>query len=208
MTIPAHKPLGRPSLSAKAKGETRSQLLDAAAVSFAKDGYAGTSVSQIARAVGITSGAVYKHFSSKADLLITLIKERRLHVGIDQALKGSDVLEPIEFAKIASSYVDTDMNVVRHLILEIYRTALQDEEAGAQLIENQANLHSAVARGLDRSREAGGDIGKGVDTALAADLLIAAAVGLSALEIINKDLIGSPKLKKLIEDSILKLLAE
>ena len=49
--------------------ETRARLLRAAADAFAERGYDGTRVADIAAAAGVSSGAMYAHFSSKADLL-------------------------------------------------------------------------------------------------------------------------------------------
>lgn len=163
-------------------------------------------MSEIARAAGITSSAVYRHFDGKADILLTLIRERRLHVGIDQAMKETDTLEPLAFAKMISSYVDADMSNVRQLILEIYRTALQDAQAAEFLSNSQSSLRSTISDGLSRSRDKGGTIPQSLDTLLAADLLLVAAVGLSALEVINPDLVGDKNLKALLEEVIVKLL--
>jgi len=52
-----------------AAGQTRERLLRAAADVFAERGYDGTRVADIAAAAGVSNGALYAHFSSKADLL-------------------------------------------------------------------------------------------------------------------------------------------
>jgi len=58
------------------KGErTRDRLLDAAIHRFSNGGYAGTSVAQIARDVGITPAAAFAHFASK-DLLLDAAFDR------------------------------------------------------------------------------------------------------------------------------------
>lgn len=49
--------------------ETRSRLLAAAAEAFAARGYDGVRVAEIATAAGLSNGALYSHFDSKADLL-------------------------------------------------------------------------------------------------------------------------------------------
>src|SRR5581483_4024154 len=49
--------------------ETRERLLDAAARVFELKGYDGATVSLIAQEAGVTSGAIYAHYGSKADLL-------------------------------------------------------------------------------------------------------------------------------------------
>jgi AcrR family transcriptional regulator len=48
---------------------TRQRLLDAATQVFLEKGYEGTRVAEIARRAGLTTGAIYGNFGSKADLL-------------------------------------------------------------------------------------------------------------------------------------------
>lgn len=52
---------------------TKERILDAALTLFAKNGYSGTSVEQIAEIVGIKAPSLYKHFKGKEDILNTLI---------------------------------------------------------------------------------------------------------------------------------------
>ena len=59
-------------LSARTPENRRERLLEAAAELFATKGYAGTSVRGIASAVGMLSGSVYYHFSSKEQILLTV----------------------------------------------------------------------------------------------------------------------------------------
>ena len=58
------------------KAQTRERLLDAAAKVFARRGFAGASLEEIAEEAGLTKGAVYSNFSSKDDLIAALIDER------------------------------------------------------------------------------------------------------------------------------------
>jgi AcrR family transcriptional regulator len=55
---------------------TPERLLDAARKLFATQGYDGASLDDVAAAAGMTKGAVYHHFESKADLFWALAKER------------------------------------------------------------------------------------------------------------------------------------
>ena len=48
---------------------TKERILDAALTLFAENGYDGTSVEQIANAVGIKAPSLYKHFKGKEDIL-------------------------------------------------------------------------------------------------------------------------------------------
>jgi AcrR family transcriptional regulator len=49
--------------------ETKERLLDAAARVFELKGYDGATVSLIAQEAGVTTGAIYAHYGSKAELL-------------------------------------------------------------------------------------------------------------------------------------------
>jgi AcrR family transcriptional regulator len=56
--------------------DTRRRLLDAARRVFLKRGWAATSLEMIVREAGLTKGAVYSRFESKADLFLGLLEER------------------------------------------------------------------------------------------------------------------------------------
>ena len=55
--------------------DTRREILDAALDLFAVGGYFGTSMRQIARAVGVRESALYHHFASKEAILEGLLAE-------------------------------------------------------------------------------------------------------------------------------------
>jgi AcrR family transcriptional regulator len=54
--------------------QTRDRLLRAAADVFAQRGYDGTRVADIAAAAGMSNGALYAHFGSKAELLVAALR--------------------------------------------------------------------------------------------------------------------------------------
>lgn len=68
----------------------RLQLLDAAARLFRTHGYRGTSMRDIARAVGMLPGSIYYHFPSKDELLLTVYEEgvRRIAERVDAAVRA------------------------------------------------------------------------------------------------------------------------
>jgi AcrR family transcriptional regulator len=57
-----------------AAAQTRERLLRAAADVFAERGFEGTRVAEIAAAAGVSNGALYAHFESKADLLVEAVR--------------------------------------------------------------------------------------------------------------------------------------
>ena len=55
-------------------GDTKERILETALELFAQSGYLGTSMSDIAKELGITKGALYKHYSSKQEILDSIVE--------------------------------------------------------------------------------------------------------------------------------------
>ncbi len=62
-------------LRAKAGHNTRQEILDAAAIVFSEKGYDAASLRDIASHVGIRPPSVYAHFSSKNEILYTVVTD-------------------------------------------------------------------------------------------------------------------------------------
>ena len=84
--------------------DTRRQILDAAAKLLRQNGYASTSLRDIAAATGMKAGSLYYHFASKEELAETVMAEGidLVRAAVKNALEGrpsdSDPLEDIEIA--------------------------------------------------------------------------------------------------------------
>jgi AcrR family transcriptional regulator len=65
---------------------TTAQLVEAAARLFGQDGYAATSIDAVAAAAGLTKGAAYHHFPTKAALFrVVFVRElERITAALDQ----------------------------------------------------------------------------------------------------------------------------
>lgn len=78
------------------KEETRSAILEAALHTFRMEGYNGIGIDGIAKAAGVTSGAFYKHFSSKSEAFRSVISEGlsmlREAIVVNQRLNGTNWL--------------------------------------------------------------------------------------------------------------------
>jgi AcrR family transcriptional regulator len=74
---------------------TRTKLLRAARVLFARKGYAGVGTEEIARRAGVTRGALYHQFPAKEDLFLAVYEqvERELTEGVDGLL--GEVASPL-----------------------------------------------------------------------------------------------------------------
>jgi len=65
--------MGRPS--GRTKEETRARIIESALLCFGRYGYGGASNRMIADGAGVTTGALYRHFSTKADIYLSTFLE-------------------------------------------------------------------------------------------------------------------------------------
>lgn len=85
----------------RGNGETaRKRFLDTAAELFARKGYHATTIRDIARAIGVTPGAIYAHFSAKSQLLLAVYEAGVTHMsrGLEDGAAGDDPWERLEGA--------------------------------------------------------------------------------------------------------------
>ena len=91
----------------------RSALLDAAAHTFALEGFAGVSTGAIARHAGVSEGTLFHHFGSKHGLLeATTAREVGAFVG-DRLHRGGDVIDWEGFIDDAFTWVAEHRMIIR-----------------------------------------------------------------------------------------------
>src|ERR1700756_201894 len=71
--------------------QRRRQLLDVSLDVFARQGFHGTSMAEVAEAAGVTKPVLYQHFRSKRELYLELLEDvgGRLRDEIDKATTGA-----------------------------------------------------------------------------------------------------------------------
>lgn len=89
-----------PRLTDATKAARRAQIIEAAVSCFLEKGYTNTSMSDIIKASGLSSGSIYSHFSGKEDILTTAINERlenvkKLYAALPEGAGPQDILEII-----------------------------------------------------------------------------------------------------------------
>jgi AcrR family transcriptional regulator len=107
--------------------ETRERLLLAAADVFARRGYDGTRVADIAVAADVSSGALYAHFGSKAELLVAALRThgRRLLAEVLAADPGRPVTDLLLFI---GRRLPRRRDARGYLIVEALVAARRDED--------------------------------------------------------------------------------
>lgn len=155
---------------------TRDDLVALATARFVTDGYAGTSVRDLARDSDRTTGALYGHFRNKADLLAEVIATRIAALEDDFPSGGSLVDGLRENWRLASDRAD-----LRALLLEGAVAARHDAEIRSRIGPPQSET---LARWAQRVRDHADEAA--LDPALDLDvfftLVWAMELGLGVLE--------------------------
>ncbi len=120
--------------------DRKSEILDAAVAVFSEKGYDAGSMREIAEIVGVSEPALYRHFSSKEDICLALIK------GVSARIKSEvgPLLDQAEPSRIAETFeaifvnrtvaVSSYLPVVRTVMIAsmyspIFRTAFRESVA-------------------------------------------------------------------------------
>lgn len=127
MSVKRVKPkAGRPVKVPGEKG-TKEKIFDAAVGLFAEKGYDGVSIRDIAWGVGITEGAVYKHYSSKDEILESIFTfvEGRIYPQVPEESFDA-IAETLSFREILESIPGAMMSdpqltrITRIMLIEMY----------------------------------------------------------------------------------------
>lgn len=84
--------------SEKRKEETKEKIISAACELFSKYGYHNTQVMDIVKAVGMSAGTFYNHFTDKKDLYqqLTLESLESLRISVKKMREPVDIWNPVE----------------------------------------------------------------------------------------------------------------
>jgi AcrR family transcriptional regulator len=139
----------RPSLRDEQRRLTRRRLLDGAEAVFARSGYHGASVDEIAREAGATTGALYSNFASKEDLFLALFEER---IATDVRDYSQIVADGATAEEQARGTADHWMEILRErpdyfpLFIEFWAYAIRQPRLRNRLAGQFAALRSSSAR--------------------------------------------------------------
>jgi AcrR family transcriptional regulator len=144
--------------------DTRERLLRAAAAVFAERGYDGTRVADIAAAAGVSNGALYAHFDSKAELLVQALRTHGRRLLAD--LFAADPDRAITELLLVIGRSLPRRREGGDLIVEGLVAARRDEDV-AQPMRDYMGERADWLAGLMRIAQAGGEL----DTSLSPDAL-------------------------------------
>ncbi|MGQ7277987.1 TetR/AcrR family transcriptional regulator [Brevibacillus thermoruber] len=146
--------------SAPSLADTRTRILDAAARVFARLGYAGASLEQVAADAGMTKGAVYWHFSSKSDLFAALCEKnltQQLQVLSRQAASALDSASPAQgLARLLQSqFACVEEGQGNPMLFFEFVTASRDPAVGEALRAAYGKIIDGVSGVIAQLQESG-----------------------------------------------------
>lgn len=146
----------RPARTRPTRSETRQRVLDAAFAVFGERGIAGSSISQVADAAGLTKGAVYSNFASKDDLVLSLMEEHAMARLSGALAEITEAADPVAALGNAAAVLVRAMHVdaAWHRILaEYFALSHHDPQRREGLRQRRREARNAVARGIARLTE-------------------------------------------------------
>lgn len=144
---------GRISDPDTAKG----RVLRAAAALFRQNGYAGTTVRDLAAEVGILSGSIFHHFSSKEEILFSVMQE--VVVAMEEALRASLALAETTRDKVRTlittelMFIHGEAGDATAVLMHEWRSLSPDQQQ--KLLQNRKAYFGLWQQTLERARTEG-----------------------------------------------------
>jgi AcrR family transcriptional regulator len=177
---------------AEKQARTRAELIATAAKVFARRGYNGASVEEIAEEAGYSHGAVYSNFEGKADLFLAVFEdymaERVGELAATQAALPPDAPLEARARALADQWMERlardRESVVLHM--EFIAHADRDPELARRFGTRSAAMREALSRYISQYQEEAG-----AELALPADdlalVLRALGIGLAVESLVSPD---------------------
>ncbi|MDN3027751.1 TetR/AcrR family transcriptional regulator [Streptomyces sp. S.PB5] len=167
----------------------RRQILDGAAICFARNGFHATSMQDVLKEVDLSAGAVYRYFSGKDELIAAIVGEVLVQVrdGFEEAARSTPPPSPdLLVASVLSRVLATKESLTVDgrpafpgLVVQVWAETIRNEELAAVLHEGYGAVREAWTR-IVRAHQDAGTIRSDVPPEYVARTMMAAAMGFLA----------------------------
>jgi AcrR family transcriptional regulator len=171
------------------KADTRERLLASALMVFAREGFEGASVEEIAEEAGFSTGAVYSAFGGKQELFFALLdrclEEEKREIG--EIFERNETLEAVveEIARWKPGPLESEEQW-RVLATEFWLHAVRDPRARSLLAERQRRQRADTAGQLEGAFRRRGRRPP-VEAGLLADAVIGMQIGMAMRAIVDPE---------------------
>ena len=174
------------------KAGRRESILEAAMRLFVAQGYDRTTMREIAAEAGVSTGAIYVYFQTKAEMLQSLCAE-------ETALERAELLEAIRSAAPGDDPIAVGLGAAfrryveaspiarrerQQLQLMLQYEAMRDPEFGATMREMIESWRAVIVE-LAREEQAAGRMRDDIDLGALATILISLPFGLASVELLS-----------------------
>ncbi|MFF8972685.1 TetR/AcrR family transcriptional regulator [Streptomyces sp. NPDC014995] len=143
----------------------RRQILDAAALCFARNGFHATSMQDVLKEADLSAGAVYRYFSGKEELITAIVSEvlGEVRAAFEAAAAQSpppspDVLVPSVLSRtlgLRESLTLDGVPAFPRLVVQVWSEIPRNDELAAVLREGYGSVRAAWGRIVEAYQKAG-----------------------------------------------------
>ena len=187
----------KPARQKRGGDTTRERILVQAEQLFADRGFNGVTMPAIADASGISAGAIYRHFKSKAELFFQVVR---------RAVEATPIAPEASLPEIVASYTTRRLQRVRRVAVEVHYAAAKDAEVGRLLRRSVDRQIDEIRENLAAAQGPGSPAG-GVDAEFAASAVMVFIMGLMHLETLDAKLVGDPRWEAFVRDRAAALIS-
>ena len=189
---------------------TRSHLLDTAELVFEQRGVSGTSLGEIAKAAGLTRGAIYWHFTDKADLFNSMMERVTLPLEATDAACGFE-RDAMTLAQMRTGFVDvlrkvtTDPQLKRVFDIATHKVEYVGEMNAVR--ERHLAMRNRCLTDMERALKGAlrrGEVPKGISPRSGAIGMIALFDGLLQNWMLDRDGFDLPRVGGQVFDAYLR----
>jgi AcrR family transcriptional regulator len=206
--MPNHQPLARAVVAGsegttgKPEASTRARILASAERFFAERGFSDVTMPMIAKASGITAGAIYKHFDSKVALFFEVIRGAVESTVVSAAARSGGMTLP----NVVAGFTTRSRRRFRQLAVEMHSASLKHPQVRRLLrrsVDRQiADISSEIIAG-----QLAGTLQPAADSPeLLASAIMVFIMGLMHMETLVPQLVGNEEWPDVVASRIALLL--
>jgi TetR/AcrR family transcriptional regulator, repressor for uid operon len=168
--------MARPANPALAERRRR-QIMDAAIACFRRRGFHQATMQEICAEAGISAGALYRYFASKAEIISAIAEDHRSEsdVAFLRTAEKSGVVDAL--CEVAREFFQKFAEGDGALVADIFAEAIRDEALAASLRATDARSVQLFVKAI-KAAQARGEVDATLDPEDAAGALFAAIEGI------------------------------
>ena len=177
---------------------TRERILASATRLFAEKGFDRASMPAIAKASGITAGAIYKHFEGKGELLYEVVTRSFLSSPLfaHSSERGNHASA---LARLAAAFTEPALKLVRQLSIEVHSAAARDAKVRQLLTKSDRLAMGRISASIASAQKAG-ELDPTLDPDHVARVFYILIMGLIHMDTLLPDLVGDGSWREFIRE--------